>query len=74
MFKSVYSMMPVIQINNHLLYHTEAGKNRVGRKQKREKERQRGADLWSERQSIEENWKWPGLRNDHWKRTPKYFK
>jgi hypothetical protein len=33
----------------------EAGKNRVGSKQKREKESMREMDLWSERWSIIEN-------------------
>jgi hypothetical protein len=39
-FKSVYSMMPVIQTDN-LLYQTEAGKSRAGSKQKRERETKR---------------------------------
>ncbi len=39
-FKSVYSLMLLIQVN-FLLYQIEAGKNRVGSKWKREKERQR---------------------------------
>jgi hypothetical protein len=42
-FKSVFSMMPLVQID-FLLYQIEAGKNRVGSKQKREKERQRQMD------------------------------
>ncbi len=56
-------MMPVIQIN-FLLYKIKAGKNRVGSKRKKEKERQREADKGSERQSVGENKKWCGLRND----------
>jgi len=36
-------MTPVIQID-FLLYKKEAGKNRVGGKQERERERQRGTD------------------------------
>ncbi len=49
-----------------LLYESEAGKNRVGSKWKRERER--GADYGSERQSLGENLKWRGLRNDLLKR------
>ncbi len=64
-------MIPIIQIN-FLLCKTEVGKNRVGSKQERGKERKRGLDQESERQSIGENWKWRVLRNDHWKR-PEVF-
>jgi hypothetical protein len=66
-------MMPLIQIDL-LLYKTEAGNKGVGSKQKRGRERQRGADKGSERWSILDNKKWRGLRKDHWKRTPEYFK
>ncbi len=69
---NTYSMIPMIQ-NNFILYKTEAGKNRVGSKRKRERDRQRGVDLGGERRSIGENMKWRGLRNDHWKKTPEYF-
>ncbi len=51
-----------------------ACKDRVGNKRKRKKERQRETDYLSERQSIGEFWKQGGLENDHWKRTPEYFK
>ncbi len=40
MLKLVYSMMAVIKIISYL-YKMEAGKNRVGNKQEREKERSR---------------------------------
>ncbi len=66
-------MVQIIQIN-FLLCKTEAGENRVGSRRKRENERQREADKGSERQSIEVNMKWRGLRNDSWKRTPEFFK
>jgi hypothetical protein len=38
--RSIYSMMPVIQIIS-FLYEIETGKNEVGNKQEREKERAR---------------------------------
>jgi len=40
----------------------------VGSAQERGRERKRGADQASDRQSIGENQKLRGLRNDHWKR------
>ncbi len=49
-------MMPIIQIN-FLSYKTEAGKNRVGSKQERTRERKREADYGSERRSVGENQK-----------------
>jgi hypothetical protein len=42
-FKSVYSMMPIIQINI-LLYKMEVGRNTVWSEQKRGRERKREAD------------------------------
>ena len=54
-------MMPVVQINI-ILYQTETGKNRVGNRQERGRERKREADEGSERRSIGENQKWRGLR------------
>jgi hypothetical protein len=46
----------------------EKGKNRMGSKLKRGREKKREADCRRERQSLRENLKWRGLRNDHWKR------
>ncbi len=40
MLKLVYSMMPVIKIISYL-YKMEAGKNRVGNKEERGRERER---------------------------------
>ncbi len=40
MLKCIYSMMPIVQIN-FLLYKTEAGKNRAGSRQDREREKGR---------------------------------
>ncbi len=63
----IQSIMPIIQINI-LLYKTEAGRNRAGSEWKRERKRKREADKGGERQSLGENLKWCGLRNDHRKR------
>jgi hypothetical protein len=60
-------MMAIIQINI-LLYKTEAGRNRAGSEWKRERKRKREADKGGERQSLRENLKEHGLRNDHCKR------
>jgi hypothetical protein len=46
----------------------EAGKNGVGSEWKRGRGRKREADKGSERQSLGENLKQRGLRNDGWKR------
>jgi hypothetical protein len=54
--KSVYSMMPVIQIN-FFLYQTEAGKIECGNRQERGRERE---EERSTRQSEGENQKWQG--------------
>ena len=43
LFKCIYSMMLIIQISI-LLYKMDNGRNRVGSKQERGKERKRGAD------------------------------
>jgi hypothetical protein len=63
----IQSMMLIIPINI-LLYKTAAGRNRVGSEWKRERKRKREADKGGERQSLGENLKERGLRNDHSKR------
>jgi hypothetical protein len=40
------------------------------RERERERKRERGADYGSEGQSIVENQKWRGFRNDFWKIHP----
>ncbi len=55
---SVYSLMPVIQIN-FFLYQTEAGKIESGNRQERGREREKER---STRQSEGENQKWHVLR------------
>jgi hypothetical protein len=45
---SVYLMMPVVQIIS-VLYKTETGRNRVGNKQERGRERTREAESGSRR-------------------------
>jgi hypothetical protein len=60
-------LMLINKINFHL-YKMEAGKNRVGSKRNKDRERKREADEGSERQSEGDNIKLHGLRNDHWKR------
>jgi hypothetical protein len=44
LFKCIYSMMQIIQIN-FILYKMEAGKNKVGSKQKREGETDRDKQI-----------------------------
>jgi hypothetical protein len=57
-------MMPIIQIN-FFLNKMEAGKNSVGSKQKKRRERKREAGKGSVGQSVGDNQKQHALRNDH---------
>ncbi len=62
-FKCVYSMMPKKQIS-FFLNKMEAGKNSVESKRKKRRERKREAGKGSVGQSVGDNQKQHGLRND----------
>ena len=63
LLKCVHSMKPIIQIN-FFLNKMEAGKNSVGSKRKKRRERKREAGKGSVGQSVGDNHKQHGLRND----------